>query len=339
MKMYPSFVLYKLPNEKSLYLNESEAFQIKEISELKDEHFIIAPFHIQSDWPIYAFDSKKQQEIISADLENFSFNFSDFILQTHHASQEEHQKQVEKIISEISKGKLKKAVLSRVKNVERTEKSLIQIFIDLTQKYSNAFVYLMQLPNGQIWCGASPEILAKHEAGKMETMALAGTQLLGEKKPEEIHWEQKEKDEQIWVQEYVKSVFAKNDTHYCNSEAYTAQAGHLAHIRTDFRAEVNAIKTSQILMELHPTPAVCGTPTPTAKSFLLQMEKHDRIYYSGFLGTYSPEKMQLFVNLRCMRIDAQNYHLYVGGGITADSDPELEFLETENKARTMINVL
>jgi isochorismate synthase len=47
----------------------------------------------------------------------------------------------------------------------------------------------------------------------------------------------------------------------------------------------------------------------------------------------------LFVNLRCMQLAGRFAHLYVGGGITAESDPHSEWRETEMKAETMLSVL
>jgi isochorismate synthase len=101
-----------------------------------------------------------------------------------------------------------------------------------------------------------------------------------------------------------------------------------------------------VMNTLHPTPAVCGLPKAEAKQFLLQNEGYDREYYSGFLGelnydfaTGEEGKTDLFVNLRCMKIEDNKAHLYIGCGITKDSDPEKEFVETVNKSMTMRRVL
>jgi len=69
------------------------------------------------------------------------------------------------------------------------------------------------------------------------------------------------------------------------------------------------------------------------------LEKQDRKYYTGYIGLYSSQEFQLFVNLRCMMIDEKDYHLFVGGGITVDSIAENEWIETENKAKVLEMVL
>ena len=92
---------------------------------------------------------------------------------------------------------------------------------------------------------------------------------------------------------------------------------------------------------MHPTPAVCGFPKDAARKFILENEDYDRAYYSGFLGELNwDDSTDLFVNLRCLQVvDGQKVILYVGGGITAESDPKKEWLETVHKAQTMKMVL
>jgi isochorismate synthase len=48
---------------------------------------------------------------------------------------------------------------------------------------------------------------------------------------------------------------------------------------------------------------------------------------------------ELFVNLRCMQLKNKQALVYVGGGVTKDSNPELEWEETVNKTQTMMSVL
>jgi isochorismate synthase len=118
------------------------------------------------------------------------------------------------------------------------------------------------------------------------------------------------------------------------------------HIKTDISAEIKAGKSiSEVINALHPTPAVCGLPKADAKEFLLKNEGYDREFYSGYLGELNADAVtgapvtDLFVNLRCMKIKGNVAHLYVGCGITKDSNPEKEFFETINKSMTMRRVL
>ena len=81
-------------------------------------------------------------------------------------------------------------------------------------------------------------------------------------------------------------------------------------------------------------------PKEKALDFIQKNEAFDRTYYSGFLGEYnSNNQTDLFVNLRCLEVVNDAVNIYVGCGITKDSNPEMEFLETENKSMTMRNII
>ena len=95
-----------------------------------------------------------------------------------------------------------------------------------------------------------------------------------------------------------------------------------------------------LLNTLHPTPAVCGLPKEAAKSFILRNENYDRTFYTGFLGEININLVtDLFVNLRCVEIEEGFAKVYVGGGITEESIPEKEWLETHFKTTTIKSIL
>ena len=57
------------------------------------------------------------------------------------------------------------------------------------------------------------------------------------------------------------------------------------------------------------------------------------------IGKLDPDEMNIYVNLRCAQIIGDRLFLYLGGGFTADSDPEKEWEETENKSKTLLDLL
>jgi isochorismate synthase len=81
-------------------------------------------------------------------------------------------------------------------------------------------------------------------------------------------------------------------------------------------------------------------PRKESLKLIRMLEKHNREYYAGFLGPVGiNNQLTLFVNLRCMKVLADRLALFVGGGITADSVPEEEWMETEIKAETLLTVI
>lgn len=121
------------------------------------------------------------------------------------------------------------------------------------------------------------------------------------------------------------------------------------------------MEMGRLISAVHPTPAVCGLPKELAKKFILEHENYDREFYTGFLGELNIKKEMkrssnrrnqenqayaavvsssaLYVNLRCMKLEGNNAYIFVGGGITMDSDPEAEWEETQHKSQTMKEVL
>lgn len=250
---------------------------------------------------------------------------------------------VSKSVDAIKSGQFDKLVTSRSENVEHTT-SPFAIYSRLLNTYPNAFRYCFYSPATGMWMGATPEQLLKAENNTVHTVALAGTQLFDAEN--KAVWEDKEKQEQQFVTNYILSELAEFTTAMQQTEPYTFRAGNIVHIKTDISAELKeGTQLSAVINKLHPTPAVCGLPKAKAKQFLLENEGYDREYYSGFLGELNHDfvtgqpKTDLFVNLRSLKLRSNSAQLFIGCGITRDSDPEKEFIETVNKSVTMRKVL
>jgi isochorismate synthase len=186
--------------------------------------------------------------------------------------------------------------------------------------------------------------------GVFRTVALAGTQSVFDAvgqpiPPKQAPWTQKEIEEQALVGRYIISCFKKiRVREYVEEGPKTVVAGSLMHLCSDYTVDTKAINFPElgtVMLELlHPTSAVCGMPKMAALEFIQNHETYDREFYSGFLGPVNVEnETNLFVNLRCMKIQNGTATLYAGGGITEDSVPEKEWQETELKCQTMLAVL
>jgi isochorismate synthase len=256
---------------------------------------------------------------------------------------ETYMKQVEEIRSSISTGAFQKAVLSRIRVVEGNCLSLVpKLFQSICRKHPNAFAYLFKSED-IFWMGASPEPLLRLRENSLSTVSLAGTRPFAEKHMDINKWTVKEVLEQEYVTRYIHDVihsFGIRD--YRVSSPYVKKAGNLVHLRTDFSLAFDKIKGKfwDLVEALHPTPAVAGQPKADAIRFIKGLEPHDREYYTGFLGPIDRDrKIDLFVNLRCMKMTPESLSLYVGGGITLDSDPSDEWDETRWKVESLLKIL
>jgi isochorismate synthase len=325
------FVIYAKPNEailngifqKDAILNEFES----------QSGFVFASFYNEINVVFPLSDSEILHEEITLAIEESS-------IQSDNKSDENikvsFENLVQKAVSEIEKGTFEKVVLSRKIEVSQSV-DVIKSYRNLLKKYPTAFRYLWFHPKVGLWMGATPEQLAKIKNNTFETVALAGTQVFSEK----IIWKEKEIVEQQLVTEYIKNRTESLVEDLKISDSYTQKAGNLIHLKSDISGKLKQnISEIDLISALHPTSAVCGMPLIEARNFILKNEDYNRKYYSGFLGEFQmQDQTNLFVNLRCCEIESQKTFVYIGCGITKDSQAVKEFIETENKSKTILSVL
>lgn len=256
-----------------------------------------------------------------------------------------------KAVEQIEKGHFDKVVISRKKDFTlKQDLNVFHHFQQLTQRYPEAFVSLVYLPwLEEFWLGASPEVLVHQEDQTFKTVSLAGTQSSVNTAGQEISmkealWSQKEIEEQALVSRYIINRFKTvRVREFKEVGPRTVKAGKLLHLKSTFEVKTNEIgfkeMPSVMLGLLHPTSAVCGLPKETALSFIKEHEAYDRSFYSGFLGPVNINgSSQLFVNLRNLKKHKNTITTYAGCGITADSNPAKEWLETELKMNTILGI-
>ncbi|WP_333780811.1 isochorismate synthase [Tenacibaculum pacificus] len=252
-----------------------------------------------------------------------------------------HVELVKKGIKAIESGLFKKVILSRKEKVSLSNFNAIAVFKNLLANYHTAFTYIWFHPKVGMWLGATPETLVKIKDDNFKTMSLAGTQVFNG--TTNVTWQPKEIEEQQFVTDYITDKLSKICNHLEKGTVQTSKAGNLLHLKTLISGKITT-KNATLIKKLHPTPAVCGLPLEASKEFILKNEDYDRGYYTGFLGELNlkvenKNTSELFVNLRCMEIKNNSAILFIGGGITKESNPKSEWQETVAKTSTMKNVL
>ncbi|MBN2349329.1 MAG: chorismate-binding protein [Bacteroidales bacterium] len=349
------FASYRLPQENDIHTIVQLSPQpviLSENTEISEKKgFLVAPFDTSAQLPLYliqpdlVFTENQITDKIISKLTSTDNNHVDPqpSVQMNPASKEEYIDQINTIIEHIDHGDFEKAVLSRIKYVKGffTDK-ISSIFKMLCESYPNAFVYIFKISD-HFWMGASPEPLLNSTNGSLKTVSLAATRKFSNKNTDLKYWNQKELNEQEYVTRYIENVLKKLQINeFEKTGPYTKKAGNLLHLRTDFTFPVRLIngRITQLIKELHPTSSICGLPKEETLEFILQLEKHHREYYAGFLGPLNmDEKITLFVNLRCMKVLHDKLALYIGGGITSESKPGDEWEETNIKAETLMAVV
>jgi len=354
------FVVYRKPNSNEvLALLQKDAFCYT-TAEYSESGFVFAPFDDKKASILIPLEQSEQLAVISANAGILVFKTKSQIAEDHSAKAF-HINLVQKGIDTIKKNELRKVVLSRTETIKLSEPNPLEIFKRLLSNYPSAFVYCFYHPEVGTWLGATPETLLKIEGHRFFTTALAGTQKFVGKL--DVEWKPKEIEEQNIVTNFIIENLQPLVHNLKVETVETTKAGSLLHLKTNISGTIDfkSLNLKQMLQTLHPTPAVCGMPKQDAKQFILNNENYNREFYTGFLGELNIKQKtirntnrhniendayktlntvsNLFVNLRCMQLKSDGAVLYVGGGITKDSNPEAEWEETVNKTQTIKSVL
>ena len=335
------FVLYSKPNTSNLIGILQQNNTLYHVSDYSEKGFVFASF----DEKQLILIPESESEIITAKKEETSFDPIEIDDQNFDPEAKfQYEYLVTQGIQAIKNEEFKKVVLSRSEDVQLTEFDFIETFQHLVQLYPATFCYCFFHPKIGLWMGATPEKLLKANGNVFETMALAGTQK--DNFETEIVWQQKEKDEQQYVTDFIVKRLKEFAASVVVSEPYSLKAGSIWHIKTDISGVLKDNSTlEEVVDTLHPTPAVCGLPKKKSKAFILENENYDRTFYTGFLGELNSSfegntaSSDLFVNLRSMQIQDNKAILYMGCGVTKESIPEKEWEESVNKSMTMKRVL
>ena len=331
------FVAYRKPNSSEisgLFLEDDTLYFTNDFTE---SGFIFSPF-----------DSEEKSVLLPIEKSEFireKFHIEEKFLvkndvEVDELHKEKHIRLVEKALDEINKNHLKKVVVSRQEEVLLDSFDLLTTFKKLLNNYVNAFVYVWFHPKIGLWFGATPETLLTISDYHFTTMSLAGTQVYADTK--EVFWKSKELVEQQLVTDFIKNQLKPISSNLKIDKTETVKAGNILHLRSRIEGDLNKNSNlKELIRKLHPTPAVCGLPREKSKNFIIQNENYKRTYYTGFLGelNYQNKNSSLFVNLRCMNIEEKIAFIYVGGGITKESNAKKEWKETIAKSKTMKKIL
>ena len=254
---------------------------------------------------------------------------------------------VAEAVSRIGAGELDKVVLAR--DLLATAANEIDprwLVARLAERYGRCWIYQI---DGLV--GATPEMLLRQEAGLATSRVLAGTIRRSGHNERDLALAaalaRSSKD--LEEHEYAVQSVAEALSPYCSGmnvpdAPYVLELPNVLHLATDVTAVAAPDATSLgLAAALHPSAAVCGTPTTQAKAVIAELEHLDRGRYAGPVGWIDASGAgEWGLALRCGQIDdtdPRQIRLYAGCGIVAGSDPEAEFAESNAKLVPMRDAL
>ena len=281
----------------------------------------------------------QEEKELLADAE---FNWGDGSL-----SPAEWQLRVAKAIDEIEKTELEKVVLARdlIVNSHRPIDAR-KILRNLGSEYPSTWIFAV---DGLV--GATPELLLRLSRGMVTSRVLAGTisKTGDDDKDLALAASLARSSKDLEEHEYaVRSVADALDP-FCTStnvpdSPFVLHLANVMHLATDVTGALIESKKSvdafTILEKLHPSAAVCGTPTNIAAQVIKRIEGMSRGRYAGPVGWLDARgDGELGIALRCGQIKENEIQIYAGCGIVAGSNPEKELTESNAKFAPMRSAL
>ena len=196
------------------------------------------------------------------------------------------------------------------------------------------------------FCGCTPELLVRKRGQQLESMCLAGTCLASEdpdrarELASELMADEKNRAEHEHVVHFMREVLGR----ICHDvriprEPQILSLRHVQHLHTPVSAKVlEGVNLPELVGDLHPTPAVAGTPVGEAKMLIRQIESYNRGFFAGACGYIDGAGDGSFsVGLRTGVFDGEGGWVYAGCGIVEGSVADDEFDEIDMKLKTILS--
>lgn len=196
--------------------------------------------------------------------------------------------------------------------------------------------------------GATPELLIRREGRQVSSLVLAGTIGRGGSATDDAALSSallasvKDAEEHRYSVESVRDLLAPLCAELTvDAEPSLLQMADYQHLATPVSGVLARDASALALAaSLHPTAAICGTPTEVAMELIRELEGMDRGRYSGPVGWVDARgNGEWAIALRCGEVDGRRARLFAGCGIVAGSQPAAEVAETETKFRPMRRAL
>ena len=248
----------------------------------------------------------------------------------------------------INKGEISQIVLSQRWSCNSNIKPF-QLYRNL--RSLNPSPYLFYFNFGDCHAiGSSPEMLVKLQDGKISTCPIAGTRKRGSTNEEdralekELLEDPKEIEEHKMLVELAKedmSLVSKADKIIVKDYMKVEKFSHVMHITSIVEGEKTKDKNSiEVLNEFFPAGTLSGAPRQRAMEIIEKLEDDKRGFYGGAAGYIGFDgEMDMCIAIRMMVVKDGLIHMQAGAGIVADSSPEKEYEESENKVKALINAV
>jgi len=287
-----------------------------------------------------------QPELVSRIIEQVGLNLT---WSQGALSDEEWRSAVNASVTKIKEGELEKVVLARDliahADKEINPAALIQ---SLETEYPSTWLFLVDN-----LIGATPELLVRLSKSLVTSRVLAGTirRTGDEERDFALAGSLAKSSKDLEEHEYAVRSVAEALEPFASSTnvpdaPFVLHLPNVMHLATDVTGVINDSATKvdifKLISALHPSAAVCGTPTDVARDVITELESMNRARYAGPVGWIDAHgDGEMGIALRCGQIaeDRRSIRLFAGCGIVAGSSAEQELAESQAKLLPMRSAL
>ena len=263
-------------------------------------------------------------------------------------TREGFQKIVSKAKEYIKAGDIIQAVLCQRLETE-TATDPFEIYRALRFINPSPYMFYLELEDFRI-IGSSPETMVRLTGDTIELRPIAGTRRRGSTAEEEKALEAdllsdpKERAEHIMLVDLGRNDVgrvARVGTVEVNELMAIERYSHVIHIVSNVRGQLAADKTPfDLFVSAFPAGTVSGAPKIRAMQIISELEPEKRALYAGAIGYFGYNgNLDTCIVIRTIVMKGKKVFIHAGAGIVADSDPEMEYQETLNKARAMLKAV
>ncbi len=277
---------------------------------------------------------KHPVEILKGEIEEPISNFSP----------SSFMKAVEKCKKYIRAGDIFQVVISQRWSIPVTSPPF-HIYRALRSLNPSPYMFYLNFGKFQL-IGSSPEILVRKEGRKVILRPIAGTRPRGKNEREDSKLEKDLLKDPKELAEHIMLVdLGRNDLgRICDYgsvkvkelmviERYSRVMHIVSHIEGKLRKDADQF---QVLRASFPAGTVTGAPKIRAMEIIEELEPEERGPYAGAVGYFSyTGNLDSCITIRSILLKDGKAFLQAGAGIVADSLPEREYEETENKAKAL----
>lgn len=267
--------------------------------------------------------------------------------QSEPISQSDWEEQVSKLLREIQGGHVDKVVLARDQSAKaESEIDIRSVLRNLAKEYPSTWNFAIA---GLV--GATPELLLRLSKGMVTSRVLAGTisKTGDDERDLALAGSLARSSKDLEEHNYAVRSVADALEPFCSStnvpeSPFVLHLSNVMHLATDVTGALvettKQVDSFTMLEKLHPSAAVCGTPTQTALALITANEGINRGRYAGPVGWIDAAgDGELGIALRCGQIDGNEIRIFAGCGIVNGSIPAKELAESEAKFLPMRSAL